>query len=691
MTRRTTPFLAGLSRLTAAWLLAWAMLPLTARAEPDSGATTASAQASAERFLGYEALVRQTHEASIAARQQALRGVVAKEKFWIEGNWGDTLWCLSALYLDEKAGEANRRLKQQASAYAEAMQTSASSTDFRPESTSAQSPWGYFALTDYLRILHLFHQGSPHHPGRLEAETEAAMKEALWWLVKSKSKVADASLDHLLVHHGTENHDLTLRPNYYLAAALFKNDPAFKDRTYDDGHTAAEHYAAYNAYFRAWPAQRIKVGLWFEMGSDTYQKYSWPALFNLHDLSPDAVVRAYFGMLLDVALVEEAQVSIGGRRGGGRSRAKYGANGFEGYKNLLYAPQGVKAQSSHSKVIETSAYQVPAAAILLRYRAFPTHDSFLVYNRVPGELATGKPARDVDDTHNAYVADSALINYAYRTPYYLLGCTLQNPGLSMPNPETGQPVLKYSGISRQNRWSGMLFEHPDADAAGLAAGKQAGGEVCAIYPVVEKTRSGRPQHPHWSFQHKNVLMIQRIAPQRGGMGSYGTGRMSLRFRGTGIVKVEEAGWIFARYGGAFAAVKFLDGEHEWDDSGQIASPVDFTPGSTTRILLHAGDVEGHESFPAFRAAVLANPLRVHRDRIAYRASPEDPMLVAFRYDAENHRRFTLPRVDGTPIDLRPDWTYRSPHLSGRFGEARVVVSVGPIERVYDFESVADNP
>ena len=63
-------------------------------------------------------------------------------------------------------------------------------------------------------------------------------------------------------------------------------------------------------------------------------------------------------MLMDVAFVEEAQISVHGRRGGGRSRAHYG-NAFESYKNLLYAPEGKPAGSSHSKVIETSRYQLP--------------------------------------------------------------------------------------------------------------------------------------------------------------------------------------------------------------------------------------------------------------------------------------------------------------------------------------------
>jgi len=633
-----------------------------------------------DRFEGHEALVTQTHQASLAAREAGLRAVIAEDAFWIKGAWGDVLWCLSALYVNERVDEANERLLQRANAYVNAMREQATETVFKPEKRSDIVPWAYFALTDYLRILHLFHADSPHHPGRLTAGTEAAMKEAVWWLVKTKSKVKEASLDAILVHHGTENHDLTLRPNYYLAAALFKDDPAFKARRYDDGHIAAEHYAAYNAYFRAWPRQRAMIGLWFEMGSDTYQKYSWPALFNLHELSPDPMVRKHFGMLMDLALVEEAQVAVRGRRGGGRNRAGYGKNSFEGYKNLLYAPAGAGRGASHSKVIETSRYQAPAEAILLRKMAFPAEAPFLIVNRVPGEMRSHKDHTSADDTYNAYTADSALLNYAYRTAHYLLGSTLQDPSLSMT--EKGRPVLKYSGISRQNRWSGMLFDDPDARSAVVGAlQNRADDEMCAVYPEVEKTRGGRPQHPHWSFQHENVLFLQRIVPGRHGMGSYSTGRMSIRFHGRGLTKVERNGWIFASNGKAHVAVKFLDGGYAWDEMKELAGAHPHDTEATTRILMHAGDIESTD-FAAFQTAVLKNPLSVEEDRVVYQSG--GGRLECFRYDHHRFGEFKLPRVKGTPIELRPEWTYRSPYLKSRFGDSRVHVRVGPLKRIYDF-------
>lgn len=48
------------------------------------------------------------------------------------------------------------------------------------------------------------------------------------------------------------------------------------------------------------------------------------------------------------------------------------------------------------------------------------------------------------------------------------------------------------------------------------------------------------------------------------------------------------------------------------------------------------------------------------------------------------KQFKPPRGVATPVNLRPKWTYRSPYLNGRFGDDKVTVTGGPIEKVYDF-------
>lgn len=614
-----------------------------------------------------QGFLAEIHEASIQLREKSLRATIAKDNFWISGVWGDNLWSLSALYLNERVDEANARLLRPSTAYIEAYRLSGCSPAPTPERPDG-APWTFFSLTDYVRILHLFHSGSRHFPARLTQETEAAMKEALWIWVSQHSKIVATGPDDLFHLLGTENHDLNLRPNQYLTIALLADNPAYKDRRLADGHTLAEHLTAHTAFFREWPVSRAKSGLWVELGSNTYQKYSWPALFNLHDLAPDPVVRHRFGMLLALAFIEEEQIAVNGRRGGGRSRAATGAaNRFESYKNLLFASPGKAAGSSHSRVIETSRYQLPVEAIMLRHRTFPAAEPFVIRNRVLGTLAPD----GIEENHRL-TPDSALVNYAYRSTHYLLGSTLQNPALAMPHPETGEITLKYTGISRQNRSAGILFDDPSVD------------RIQSIHTVIEKTRGGRPQHPFWSVQHKNTLIIQRIPPMnRSTLGSYSTGRVGMSFSGKNLEKTETNGWIFATNGKAFAAVRFLDGGHVWDDNREVANPANFHHATdTSRILIHTGDITSHGSFGKFREKTLTLPLAVSAEKTSFQHI-EMPL-----YQPSSHDSFTLPLVHGVPVDLHPPASYQSPYLNGEFGKPKITLNVGPA-RILDFSGTGE--
>ncbi|MEO6741929.1 MAG: hypothetical protein ABIP20_16925, partial [Chthoniobacteraceae bacterium] len=400
-----------------------------------------------------------------------------------------------------------------------------------------------------------------------------------------------------------------------------------------------------------------------------YQKYSWPGLFNLHELSPDPVIRKRFGLLLDLAFIEEEQISVHGRRGGGRSRAYPGANAFESYKNLLYATKSHPAGSSHSRVIETSRYQLPPEALFLRYRAFPAARPFVIRNRVLGELES---PRSDEETGQRLAADSALVNYGYRAPHYLLGSTLQNPALSKPDPKTGKATVIYAGISKQNRACGMLFDDPASD------------EFSSVHAVIEHPSGGRPQHSLWSIQHENVLILQRIAPDKL-MGSYSTGSVGIGFEGKALKRVEKDGWIFASNDKAFVGVKFLEGAYQWDQKGEVATPAHFDKTKDqSRILLHAGDITGDGSFEKFQSTVLANELKVTTDKVDYHFGPSGNHLEVTRYVPQTPDSFALPLINGKTVDLHPAATYQSPYLNGVFGSDKISVSVGLTKRVLDF-------
>ena len=167
------------------------------------------------------------------------------------------------------------------------------------------------------------------------------MKEYMWWVVKKESKIEETTKDRLLTYHGTENHDILRRPVFYLMNYLFMKDPAYKNRRYDDGVTAKEHFEAYNRYFQKRPGARAISGGWVEAGSNTYQKYTPQMILTMAQIAPDPLVRDRYKKLLDLIFIEDAQMSVNGRRGGGRSRAPYfDDNGFEKTKDIMYGEDG---------------------------------------------------------------------------------------------------------------------------------------------------------------------------------------------------------------------------------------------------------------------------------------------------------------------------------------------------------------
>ena len=240
----------------------------------------------------------------------------------------------------------------------------------------------------------------------------------------------------------------------------------------------------------------------------------------------------------------------------------------------------------------------------------------------------------------------------------------------MPDPKGGL-TLKYAGISGQNRECGMLFDDPAND------------EICSVAAEIKHGSGGRPQHSFWSVQHENVLLIQRIAPDRQ-RGSYSTGAVGIGFAGKTLKREEKDGWIFASNGQAFVGVKFLDGAYQWDAKSEMATPASFDAATDkSRILLHAGDIAHDGTYEKFQSAVLACDLKVTPEKVDYRFG-RDSRIEATSYDPKMADKFALPLINGKPVDLRPAKTYQSPYLNADFGSDKISVDVSPVHRLLDF-------
>ena len=125
----------------------------------EDSSKSVAAQPASERQEDDEKLMAATHKASVNLREIALQKTIAKDSAWPPGIWGDNLWTLSALYLNEKVDAANARLLKQAQDYVDVVRMHGSQAIATPEKPG-NAPWNFFSITDYVRTLCLFHPSS---------------------------------------------------------------------------------------------------------------------------------------------------------------------------------------------------------------------------------------------------------------------------------------------------------------------------------------------------------------------------------------------------------------------------------------------------------------------------------------------------------------------------------------------------
>lgn len=585
-------------------------------------------------------------------RIDILEKAVSKETVWPGPGipeWGDVMWALSLLYLDERVDEANQRLLELA---------------------SSEQPFAYFGTVDYVRILALFNSKSPHFPGRLKPKVESAMKEVLWkWttdfqkhyteVLETYEEIEDdyPNIDteepEWLVF-ASENHDLIRRTAAYVFFSIIKDDADYRDRSVGNGASVEKNYHALSKHLKSFLRERATKGLWMEMGAG-YAKYSYATIFNLYDLSPDPEMARLAEMFLDVALIEHAQISYSdGYRTGAMSRLarsdlETGGSMLRPMK-LLFGEVG--GLSTHSRVIETSSYQVPAIAYFLRAHADEL-PPIIIRNRMIGESAGPDLGRnkeaDFAGLTFAISKEPALVNYTYKTPEYSMGGANQDP------------VGSDSGITRQDRWSGILFN--DASRS-------------RIVPMAETDNSrgdsSRVHDAYSKFQDTNLMVVRRMEKAR-----Y-MGRLMVHFSTT-LDRVEKGGWVFASNGRAFAAVRVLGGQL-WDSPLQIWTDSEFLfpEDLFAPIVFLAGDLsDGFRSFESFQRYVLKEVIISPKANV-FEIKRPNQLDVAYYVDGR------LPEVGGEVIDLQPEWAYDSPFLRSDFDSYVVGAKWGPLRSIYDF-------
>jgi hypothetical protein len=575
-------------------------------------------------------VVSDARESFEARRLEALRRAVEKPFPGLGTQWGDLVYAIAALWLGEDVDGANERLAAMG-----------------PDADGAPHTYGpmdHWRLQQAHRLLLLYGSHGTAFPGRLSPKAEDALLWHTWEFVKSHSDRANADPLRVWWLVGSENHDIMYKTTYLFGSLVLSRTAEYAEREYDSGGTPGEHYAAWLRFFDRFLEERGRHGLFIEVGSPTYQKYTMTGIYNLHDFATEESVRRKARMVLDLMWADWAEDQIDGIRGGGKSRVYQGGYSRGGRQDGMYGYQypyfGFEPVNVHmgSVFALTSDYRVPDVALDIGLD-LEGRGRYVTISRRPGDPG------DDETPEGTYSAEPSgrQLRYGYHTPDYVLGCLMIDPAVA------------YTGISAQNRWQGAIFRgHPDA----------------RVFAYGVSTREDKPQTYDMvsAVQRGNVMLLCKN-PDR-----HKYNREPHVYFAPGLdERVEENGSVFVRHGEAY--LRFTaSSTWEWVDEDTVRMADD-----RAGIVFHCGSEAEDGSFAEFRRKVGSIEPTIDGSRISYAAGDDGPVLSV---DADGTE---LPMVDGKPVDLMPEKVFDTPFIQQEWGSGKVEIRKGERRLVLDFD------
>lgn len=407
--------------------------------------------------------------------------------------------------------------------------------DVWPFQSQPKRDFGLFSLEE-VRLYGLFNARSGVIPGRLGREAQHNLEEQFYKVASLKKLRYPVDLTNVWRLQNSENHSLVAWSSHLLASQFLKNSPDFANRAFEDGRTPAQHYEDWRDFWSRLMDERAKRGMYVEVGSPTYEKYTRGAFQNIRDFSEDAVLRQKAEMLLDLTYALIAQETLdNGVRGGAKSRTysfrgSFRQGGDDRNYNLIFNPAGARPLSAPQA---TSSY-FPPPVVLRLGREPEARGIYSVVQRGPG---VGVTERSGGNT--IIDPDKSVVRYSFVTPSYIIGSFVNNPD---------QP---YVLISSHERWQGVVFKGD--------LGARIAPQVTRLTQSGAVDREQRVANGFASVQDRNVLITQRsnyMAPAFDKT-EYRS-RTDVYFSNTLDQLEEEAGWIFVREGDAYGAVHVVN-------------------------------------------------------------------------------------------------------------------------------------
>lgn len=504
-------------------------------------------------------------------------------------------------------------------------------------------------LSTLMRPYFLFRANSTYFPGRMNTTAANNLLAQMWAYAAPYSKLTQAPDPWSI--YDSENHDAQAESFNFLAAQAFKESPAYSGRIYNDGSTVAQQYQAWHDHWSRYFDTRAKQGLFIEVGSPKYHSYLLDAILNIYNFSDDPILRKKAGMVLDLDFADYAQQQLKGILGGAKSRSfpADSPNGLNdamtSYAGLLFGP-AANVQSKYVLPLATSGYYPPPVVQSLATDPVG-RGSFAYVTRRPG---AGNAGWDVNKDWHVSTTRS-ILDYVYVTPDYVMGTAELNPADTDIAP------------SSQDRWQGIIFNTGPGDR---------------IYPQAAPSSADKTNNGFASVQHTNVLITSKQ--------KYLTQPTLVYFPSTLTALDEQSGWLFAKDGSAYVAVRPATGTYHWlttakNKASDITQRFIALSDVSSPIIFEATRASQYAGFDAFKARITANA-RTYSGGVLH-------------YTSGFGTKFTFsgiaatPSVNGTPIDYSPTAVFNSPFMQSGWNTGQITITKGTLSAGYDFSDPAN--
>ena len=518
----------------------------------------------------------------------------------------------------------------------------------------------YWWTPQLVRAIDFFGSNGSRVKGRMSADVEDAALEMMWLWAKETSLVGETVMhpDYWYVRE-SENHHVQGFSACWDFSRLLLRHAGYRQRRYDDGHTVAEHYAAWTRYAEDYLAARAKQGLFIEAATE-YNLETIKGIHQFYDFAEDPELKRRAGMFITLFWAAWAQEQLDGVRGGGKTRnypGHWSTGGQDSTRRLSWFYLGlgspVKPPQADELVFLTSEYRLPDLVIDLALDV--SGRGVYEVNQYPLGLAV--PGYQNPPGYRLRMDAGGILRYAYCTPEFILG-TLMFEAHSNQD---------WAMISSQNRWQGVVF---------------AGDLNARIFPVPQPVARAqdRAYNAWWSVQAKGALITQSLP-------GHGAGPMRIWFSRSGLEpRTESGGWIFVKAPAAFAAVRVAEGQTSWESippkpGVEAGDWLVCGPGSSP-VILEVARQQDFGDIAAFKARILATSIRYQRKKLEYTSLAGD--RLTFFAD-----RREPPQINGRRVTVAPPpISLKSPFISADWNSGVVFLQKGSRRITLDFNSAA---